>query len=100
MLYHSKYHMAYHSIYWLIYYSEYHILLWFTMVNTFHLYADDTQLYIKFEMTEINRLLSLRGIEQCINDVRAWMGDNKLNVNDDKTVALVLIILLSIYHLF
>ena len=26
----------------------------------FHLYADDTQLYIKFEMTEINRLLSLR----------------------------------------
>ena len=45
-----------------------------------HLYADDTQLYIKFEMTEINRLLTLRQIEQC----------NQLKVNDDKTVALVL----------
>ena len=41
-------------------------------------------------MTEINRLLSLRRIEQCLNDVRAWMGDNQLKVNDDKTVALVL----------
>ena len=48
------------------------------------------QLYIKFEMTEINRLLSLRRFEQCLNDVRAWMGDNQLKVNDDKTVALVL----------
>ena len=56
----------------------------------FHLYADDTQLYIKFQMTETSRLLSLRRIEQCINDVRAWMGDNQLKVNDDKTVALVL----------
>ena len=41
-------------------------------------------------MTEINRLLSLRRIEQCLNDVRASMGDNQLKVNDDKTVALVL----------
>ena len=56
----------------------------------FHLYADDTQLYIKFEMTYIYRLLSLRRIEQCLNDVCAWMGDNQLKVNDDKTVALVL----------
>ena len=57
---------------------------------SFHLYADDTQLYIKFEMTEINRLLSLRRIEQCVNNVHAWMGDNQLKVNDNKTVALVL----------
>ena len=56
----------------------------------FHLYADDIQLYITFEMTEINRLLSLRRIEQRLNDVRAWMGDNQLKVNDDKKVALVL----------
>ena len=56
----------------------------------FHLYADDTQLYIKFEMTEINRLFSLRRIEQCLNDVRAWMGDKQLKAIEDKTVALVL----------
>ena len=34
-------------------------------------------------MTDINRLLSLRRIELCLNDVRAWMCDNQLNVNDD-----------------
>ena len=58
---------------------------------SFHLYTDDTQLYIKFEMTdETNRLLSVRRIEHCINDVRVWMVANLLKVNDDKTVALVL----------
>ena len=54
----------------------------------FHLYTD--AIHQIFEMTEINRLLSLRRIEQCLNDVRAWMGDNQLKVNGDKTVALVL----------
>ena len=59
---------------------------------SFQLYADDTQLYIKFEMTdETNRLLSLRRIEHCINDVRGWMAANLLKVNDDETVALVLV---------
>jgi len=56
----------------------------------FHLNADDTQLYIKLELTEINRWLSLRRIEQCINDVCAWMVDNQPKVDDDKTVAVVL----------
>ena len=41
-------------------------------------------------MREINKLLSLRRIEQCLNDVRAWIGENQLKVNDDKMVALVL----------
>lgn len=41
-------------------------------------------------MTEINRMLSLRRIEHCINDVRVWMVDNRLKMNDNKTVALVL----------
>ncbi len=35
-------------------------------------------------------MLSLRPIEHCINDVRVWMVDNRLKVNDNKTVALVL----------
>ena len=48
---------------------------------SFHLYdyADDTQLYITFEMTgETSRLLSLCRIENCINDVRVWMVENLL----------------------
>ena len=62
--------------------------LW--MEYVIDLYTDDIQLYIKFAMTELNRLLSLRRIEHCINDVRGWMVDNQLKVNDDKTVAFVL----------
>ena len=56
----------------------------------FHLYADNTHLNINFEVTKINRLLSLRRNEQCVNYVHAWMVDNQLKVNDNKTVALVL----------
>ena len=40
---------------------------------SFHLYADDTQLYITFEMTEITRLLSLRQIEQCLTK-QHWLN--------------------------
>ena len=47
--------------------------------------------YIKFEMTdETNRVLSLRRIEHCINDVCVSMVAYLLKVNDEKTVALVL----------
>ena len=57
----------------------------------YHLYADDTQLHIKFDINDENdRLSSLRIIEQCINDVRESMNTSLLKVNDDKTVALVL----------
>ena len=56
-----------------------------------YLYADDTQLHIKFEATdETNRLSSLCRFENCINDARVWMVENILKMNDDKTVALVL----------
>ena len=55
---------------------------------SFHLYVDDIQLCIKFEMTdETNRLLSLHRIEHCINNVRVWMAANLLKMNDDKRVA-------------
>ena len=56
--------------------------------------SDDTfraSISIPFEMTdETNRLLSLRRIEHCMNDICMWMVSNLLKVNDDKTVALVL----------
>ena len=39
----------------------------------FHLSADDIQVYIKFEVTQINILLSLYRIEHCINNVHVWI---------------------------
>ena len=56
----------------------------------FHLYADDTQLYVNFELSDDdNKLSSLNKIENCVSEVRMWMNANFLKVNEDKTVALV-----------
>ena len=45
----------------------------------FHLYADDTQLYANFELSdEDNKLSSLNKIENCVSEVRMWMNANFL----------------------
>ena len=53
---------------------------------SFHLYADDTQLYLSFD----SRVPSsgpevIACLELCIADIRHWMLVNKLKLNDDKT---------------
>ena len=57
----------------------------------FHIYADDTQIYISFSASNTseasNRLIKL---QNCIHDVRSWMTYNKLKLNDDKTEFLVI----------
>ena len=56
----------------------------------FNLYADDTQLYANFELSdEDTKLSSLNKIENCVSEVRMWMNANFLKINEDKTVALV-----------
>ena len=55
----------------------------------FHLYAEDTQLYVNFELSDDdNKLSSLNKIENCVSEVRMWMNANFLKVNEEKTVAL------------
>ena len=56
----------------------------------FHLYADDTQVYIDFSISDLeNRDTAIRKIEDCLAEVRHWMSDNLLKLNDNKTVAIV-----------
>ena len=58
---------------------------------TFHLYADDTQLYIAFKPSEsISKEEAKSRIEACVSDIRAWMAINMLKLNDDKTELLVI----------
>ena len=54
----------------------------------FHLYADDTQLYLSFNIDEADDAFSK--MEQCIQEVRTWMAYNFLRLNDDKTEVLVI----------
>ena len=56
-----------------------------------HFYADDTQLYMAFDPTDNENTASvLTQVENCISDIRMWMVENKLKLNDDKTEVLIL----------
>ena len=58
---------------------------------TFHLYADDTQLYIAFKPTDnLSKEEALSRIEKCVEDIRAYMAVNFLKLNDDKTELLII----------
>lgn len=48
-----------------------------------HLYADDTQIYFAFDVHSHNPDLS--AVKQCFQDIKTWMTNNFLKLNDDKT---------------
>lgn len=49
----------------------------------YHLYADDTQLYLSFSLSD--QATAINQIELCIENIRQWMNDNFLKLNDSKT---------------
>ena len=49
----------------------------------YHVYADDTQIYVSFKCDD--PLQALGKIKVCISDIRRWMILNKLKINDAKT---------------
>jgi len=50
---------------------------------SFHLYADDTQLYISFSSSESSN--SLASLSSTLDTVYSWLTLNRLSVNPDKT---------------
>ena len=52
------------------------------------LYADDTQLYLTFDIADAPD--SISRIESCFLCIRRWMADHKLKFNDEKTILLFL----------
>ena len=53
----------------------------------YHVYADDTQLYISFKSKQ--PLESISKVNSCLSDIRRWMITNKLKINDSKTEFIV-----------
>ena len=49
----------------------------------YHIYADDTQIYISFKVKDSQNAIQM--LEHCIAEIRTWMAENKLKLNDDKT---------------
>ena len=58
---------------------------------TVHCYADDTQLYISFSpMAQSGQADAVAAIEHCTHDIRKWMSQDKLLMNDAKTELLLI----------
>ena len=52
----------------------------------FHLYADNTQLYLSFKPSILNSKLDcITRIENCIYEINVWMTQNLLKLNSNKT---------------
>ena len=48
-----------------------------------HLYADDTQIYFAFDVHSAN--FDLLNLTCCFDEVRCWMSENFLKLNENKT---------------
>ena len=55
----------------------------------FHCYADDIQLYVSFTPTSTGLSNAKEILENCIDDIRVWMGLNGLKLNENKTEFIV-----------
>ncbi len=76
--------------------------LWFTVYTypvhniimkhklNYHVYADDTQLYFSFKPSQNFADESISRIETCVCEIRVWMQENFLKLNDHKTEFLIL----------
>ena len=53
----------------------------------YHVYADDTQLYISFKCKQ--PLEAISKVNSCLSDIRRWMITNNLKINDSKTEFIV-----------
>ena len=54
-----------------------------------HFYADDTQIYISVKPVQADMDTAVSDLQKCIDDIRVWMRENFLKLNDDKTEVLV-----------
>ena len=77
-------------ILYLVYTSSLGAILWHHGVG-FHMYADDTQLYLSMKTTKVEDVVSACfRVEICLCELNQWMLLTNLQLNNDKTELLVL----------
>jgi len=55
---------------------------------SYHIYADDTQVYLALDINDPQHALDR--LNACLADIRSWMIQNKLKINDSKTEFIIL----------
>ena len=56
----------------------------------YHMYADDTQLYVDFPRNQpCDAYIGTRRIEACITDIKCWMTNHQRLLNESKTETIV-----------
>ena len=56
----------------------------------YHLFADDSQLYVFVKPVQANVDGAIGRLEKCCHDIRTWMRSNFLTLNDGKTEVLLI----------
>lgn len=56
----------------------------------YHFFADDSQLYIFVKPTQANINCAISLLQDCCEDIRVWMRNNFLKLNDGKTEAMLI----------
>jgi hypothetical protein len=58
---------------------------------SYHLYADDSQLYISFDILDEGDITdTIDKVQCCVSDIKSWMTAKKLKLNEEKTEVLML----------
>ncbi|KAK2186012.1 hypothetical protein NP493_216g01024 [Ridgeia piscesae] len=56
----------------------------------FHLFADDSQLYVSFKIKDTNdETIALARIQACVGELKAWMIHHRHQLNDSKTEVII-----------
>ena len=56
-----------------------------------HGFTDDTQLHLSFKLdSQVSQDVGVTALERCIADIRSWMINDRLLLNDDTTEVLLI----------